>query len=172
MFCACIITTHVTVHVCGWMNLSINQIYNTFTSLSSPEEVLSTNYAVWWSGDGSKLLYASFNDSMVKEFSFPIYGPFEDVYTTITDIPYPKVAGHVTPTVCHVTSNDAYTGWDGQSHSGATCHWRWFSSESYASDSAFFHRCHVSVAILYVLCWLSRYVFQFVLLYCTWSGVW
>ena len=79
------------------------EIITFFHLLSSPEEVLSTNFAVWWSGDGSKLLFASFNDSMVKEFSFPIYGPFEDVYTSITDIPYPKVQGHVTSSVCHVT---------------------------------------------------------------------
>ena len=59
---------------------------------------------MWWSGDGAALLYASFNDTPVKDYSFPKYGPFEDVYTTIIDIPYPKVAtrSHVTNTACHV----------------------------------------------------------------------
>lgn len=55
------------------------------------EEVISSNHAVWWSRDGAALLYASFNDTLVEEYSFPKYGPFKDVYTTIIDIPYPKV---------------------------------------------------------------------------------
>ena len=59
----------------------------------SAEEVLSDSHAVWWSGDGGKLLYASFNDTQVKDYSFPIYGPFQDVYTTFDNIPYPKVLG-------------------------------------------------------------------------------
>jgi hypothetical protein len=57
--------------------------------------VISGNHAVWWSGDGASLLYASFNDTLVEDYFFPKYGPFEDVYTTIIDIPYPKVTNYM-----------------------------------------------------------------------------
>ena len=69
------------------------------------EEVISGNHAVWWSGDGAALLYASFNDTFVEDYSFPMYGPFEEVYTTIIDIPYPKVA-RVPHVICMYLSCD------------------------------------------------------------------
>ena len=69
----------------------IQSLHLFFLVIKFSEEVISDNHAVWWSGDGAALLYASFNDTFVEDYSFPMYGPFEDVYTTIIEIPYPKV---------------------------------------------------------------------------------
>ena len=55
------------------------------------EEVLATNYALWWSPDGQQLLYLSLNDTLVTEFMFPIYGLSTNRYTEIDAIAYPKV---------------------------------------------------------------------------------
>ncbi|KAL5479676.1 hypothetical protein EMCRGX_G023232 [Ephydatia muelleri] len=62
------------------------------------EEVLSSNSAIWWAPDGVKILYAAFNDSLVQDFQFPIYGPQSQIYTTLESIPYPK-AGSANPLV-------------------------------------------------------------------------
>jgi len=55
------------------------------------EEVLATNYALWWAPDGVHITYAVFNDSMVRDFNFPIYGNPDNPYTDIISIAYPKV---------------------------------------------------------------------------------
>lgn len=55
------------------------------------EEVLATNYAMWWAPDGEHLLYAAFNDSVVRDFNFPFYGDYNKIYTDIVSIAYPKV---------------------------------------------------------------------------------
>ncbi len=61
-------------------------------ALLHTEEVLSTDSALWWSHDGTGLLYASFNDTPVREYSFPLYGLPSNQYTHIESIPYPKVS--------------------------------------------------------------------------------
>jgi hypothetical protein len=55
------------------------------------EEVLGTNHALWWSHDSLYLCYLSFNESNVKDFRFPHYGLYDNVYTDIYSISYPKV---------------------------------------------------------------------------------
>ena len=60
--------------------------------LHSTEEVLATDNAMWWSPDGSAILYASFNDTLVKEYSYPQYGSPDNQYTHIESIRYPKVS--------------------------------------------------------------------------------
>ena len=54
------------------------------------EEVFSSDFALWWSPDSSKLAYLRFDETAVDEFSFPVYNPTEDSYAVV---PYP---GHVT----------------------------------------------------------------------------
>jgi len=61
------------------------------TILFNSEEVLATNYALWWAPDGEHITYAVFNDSMVRDFNFPIYGNPDNPYTDIVSIAYPKV---------------------------------------------------------------------------------
>lgn len=126
------------------------------------EEVLSDNHAVWWSPDGSKLLYASFNDTLVKDFSFPIYGPMEHVYTTITNIPYPKVSKwscdlHYLSCDWHMTFVTNTVGYL-QSHSGPLhCRSRWWSSNSHISGPTSESWCRVSgswlIFVLVQACW-------------------
>lgn len=55
------------------------------------EEVLATNYALWWAPDGEHIVYAVFNDSVVEDYNFPFYGSINNVYTDIISIAYPKV---------------------------------------------------------------------------------
>jgi dipeptidyl-peptidase-4 len=62
------------------------------------EEVLGTNHALWWSHDSLYLCYLSFNESNVKDFRFPHYGLYDNVYTDIYSISYPK-PGEPNPTV-------------------------------------------------------------------------
>lgn len=38
------------------------------------EEILGDDHAIWMTDDGYLMLYASFNDSMVKEHTFSWYG--------------------------------------------------------------------------------------------------
>lgn len=56
------------------------------------EEILGTNSALWMSGDGHILVFATFNDSLVEELRFPWYGsPNEGrLYPDIRSLRYPK----------------------------------------------------------------------------------
>ncbi|GAB6022733.1 Inactive dipeptidyl peptidase 10, variant 2 [Chamberlinius hualienensis] len=64
------------------------------------EEILFSNTALWFSKDGRKLCFATFNDSLVSAQPFEYYGdpnkPF--IYPHQDTIRYPK-AGHINPTV-------------------------------------------------------------------------
>ena len=50
------------------------------------EDILKRDNAIWISPDGTKFVYATFNDSLVQEVNWKIYGNPEDA---IVD-PYPK----------------------------------------------------------------------------------
>lgn len=43
-------------------------------SLNFPEEIISSNTAIWMSNDGHLMLYGVFNDTNVIEQKFPWYG--------------------------------------------------------------------------------------------------
>ncbi|KII86043.1 hypothetical protein PLICRDRAFT_44497 [Plicaturopsis crispa FD-325 SS-3] len=67
------------------------------------EEVFSTDSALWWSPDSSKLAFLAFDETSVDEYSFPIYNPTEDSnavipYTTDITMKYPK-PGYSNPLV-------------------------------------------------------------------------
>ncbi len=55
------------------------------------EEIISSNSALWWSPDSTKLLFGAFDDNDVGIYSFTKYGDKENQYDTIVSIPYPKV---------------------------------------------------------------------------------
>ncbi|XP_050439500.1 venom dipeptidyl peptidase 4-like [Adelges cooleyi] len=58
------------------------------------EEVFSSNSALWMSTSGSRLAYATFNDTLVKKMHIPMYGVPDtlfDQYSTIISYHYPKV---------------------------------------------------------------------------------
>ncbi|XP_032511977.2 venom dipeptidyl peptidase 4-like [Danaus plexippus] len=70
-----------------------NVIYNGAPDWVYEEEVFSSNNAMWFSGDGSRLAYASFNDTNVRVMRIPHFGvpgAVEFQYTRHRDIRYPK----------------------------------------------------------------------------------
>lgn len=59
------------------------------------EEILSAPSALWFSPASSKLAFLTFDESLVDEFTFPIYNPTEDSdtvvpYTEEVKMKYPK----------------------------------------------------------------------------------
>ena len=55
------------------------------------EEVLGSDHALWWSKDLTYIVYAQFNDTVVRKYSYPYYGDPSDEYGKIKKIAYPKV---------------------------------------------------------------------------------
>ena len=65
-----------------------------FTNYLHAEEVLSTNNAIWIAGDGAHMAFASFDDTLVENFDYPMYGQpsaLQDQYPKTIPIRYPKV---------------------------------------------------------------------------------
>ncbi|XP_006461711.1 hypothetical protein AGABI2DRAFT_185824 [Agaricus bisporus var. bisporus H97] len=67
------------------------------------EEVFESDFALWWSPDSNKLAFLAFDETIVPEFSFPVYNPTDDSdavipYTTDTVVRYPK-PGYPNPLV-------------------------------------------------------------------------
>lgn len=61
-------------------------------SVSVPsEEILKSHIAHWWSPDGTRLAYATINDSRVPLMELPSYTG--SVYPTVKPYHYPKVSG-------------------------------------------------------------------------------
>ncbi|KAI6130211.1 dipeptidyl aminopeptidase [Pisolithus thermaeus] len=59
------------------------------------EEVFSTDYALWWSPDSSRIAFLRLDETAVDEYRFPIYNPTNDAYTVVpytedVVIKYPK----------------------------------------------------------------------------------
>nr|XP_053652971.1 dipeptidyl aminopeptidase-like protein 6 isoform X2 [Cherax quadricarinatus] len=63
-------------------------VFNGVTDYLYREYILHSVSAVWASSDGTRLCYATFNDSGVREARIPIY---TDKYATYNPIRYPKV---------------------------------------------------------------------------------
>lgn len=55
------------------------------------EEILKSHIAHWWSPDGTRLAYATINDSRVPVMELPTYTGA--VYPTVKLYHYPKVGG-------------------------------------------------------------------------------
>lgn len=77
------------LYTCVWiMELQFNPEYFYFL-----EEVLGTYSALWFSTDGQRLLYLTFNDSLVGEHHLLQYGNPEKPlqYPQVRTLRYPKV---------------------------------------------------------------------------------
>ncbi|KAL5005835.1 hypothetical protein ScPMuIL_016993 [Solemya velum] len=61
------------------------------------EEILMSDHAIWWSPQGTYIVYASFNDLDVPKYYFPHYGNMDNIYGDQKHIPYPK-PGYKNPT--------------------------------------------------------------------------
>ncbi|XP_068083268.1 venom dipeptidyl peptidase 4 [Anabrus simplex] len=70
-----------------------NVIYHGVPDWVYEEEVFSSNSALWFSPNGQKLAYASFNDSLTRVMSIPYYGSptvLEFQYPRAINLRYPK----------------------------------------------------------------------------------
>jgi dipeptidyl-peptidase-4 len=68
--------------------------------VSLPEEVLGSGSALWLSPDGTKLAFATFNDTDVKTASYFQYGQpgtLQSQYADTVKIRYPKVSDILQP---------------------------------------------------------------------------
>ncbi|KAJ7708699.1 dipeptidyl aminopeptidase [Mycena rosella] len=70
-------------------------LFNGVPSWVYEEEILSAPSALWFSPASSKLAFLTFDESLVDEFTFPIYNPTEDAdtvvpYTADVTMKYPK----------------------------------------------------------------------------------
>jgi dipeptidyl aminopeptidase len=79
------------------------------------EEVFSSDFALWWSPDSSKIAFLVFDETLVNEYTFPIYNPTFDSnevvpYPTEQTMRYPK-PGYPNPFVsAHVFDLERYLG--------------------------------------------------------------
>ncbi|XP_073892540.1 A-type potassium channel modulatory protein DPP6 isoform X6 [Macaca fascicularis] len=71
-------------------------IYNGLSDWLYEEEILKTHIAHWWSPDGTRLAYATINDSRVPLMELPTYTG--SVYPTVKPYHYPK-AGSENPSI-------------------------------------------------------------------------
>lgn len=77
------------------------------------EEVFSSDYALWWSPDSSKVAFLALDETQVDEYVFPIYNPTENSsavipYTKDVVMKYPK-PGYSNPFVTvHVFDLERY----------------------------------------------------------------
>ncbi|XP_028157374.1 venom dipeptidyl peptidase 4-like isoform X2 [Ostrinia furnacalis] len=79
----------------------LDVVYHGIPDWVYEEEVFISNNAMWFSADGSKLAYATFNDTDVRKMKVPHYGVPGSVqyqYTQHHEIRYPK-PGTTNPTV-------------------------------------------------------------------------
>ncbi|XP_072941635.1 venom dipeptidyl peptidase 4 [Epargyreus clarus] len=89
----------------------VNVIYNGIPDWVYEEEVFTSNNAIWFSNDGTRLAYATFDDTNVRIMKVPHYGVPGSVdyqYTAHHEIRYPK-SGTTNPTV-RVTLRTLSTG--------------------------------------------------------------
>ena len=63
-------------------------VYNGIPDWVSEEEVFEDNKALWWSPDGSKLVYGVFNDTLVDIVNLPRYGNWHNTHTNRQGYPY------------------------------------------------------------------------------------
>uniref|UniRef100_A0A2K6JV99 A-type potassium channel modulatory protein DPP6 n=1 Tax=Rhinopithecus bieti TaxID=61621 RepID=A0A2K6JV99_RHIBE len=71
-------------------------VYNGLSDWLYEEEILKTHIAHWWSPDGTRLAYATINDSRVPLMELPTYTG--SVYPTVKPYHYPK-AGSENPSI-------------------------------------------------------------------------
>ena len=64
------------------------QVYNGIPDWVSEEEVFEDNKALWWSPDGSKLVYGVFNDTLVDTVNLPRYGHWHNKLTNRQGYPF------------------------------------------------------------------------------------
>lgn len=76
------------------------KVYNGIPDWVYEEEVLSTNHAMYFTKDGSKMAYTHFDDNKVQLFQYTKFGddPEKDQYPDYIQLRYPK-SGTPNPTI-------------------------------------------------------------------------
>ncbi|KAI5632757.1 venom dipeptidyl peptidase 4 [Phthorimaea operculella] len=96
----------------------VDAIYNGIPDWVYEEEVFGTNNAIWFSADGSKLAFATFDDTNVRVMKVPHYGVPGSVdwqYTVHNEIHYPKsVNGTLYKQIVQVSEGTANNLWTAQ----------------------------------------------------------
>lgn len=70
-----------------------NGIYHGITDWLYGERILKSNRAIYWSPDGSRLSFATFDDSKVDQINYPKYGDYRDntnSYPKMSSLRFPK----------------------------------------------------------------------------------
>lgn len=78
----------------GLPELEFQFYHFTFSNDNFSEEVFGEKKVIWFSSNGSKIAYATFDDTDVRIMKIPHYGvpgSVESQYTSHRDIRYPKV---------------------------------------------------------------------------------
>ena len=67
--------------------------FNGVADWVTEEEVLEDDKAYWWAPDGKKIVFGSYNDTKVENYTLEDYGPWREIdpYPYIEQIAYPKV---------------------------------------------------------------------------------
>ncbi|XP_074594854.1 inactive dipeptidyl peptidase 10-like isoform X2 [Brevipalpus obovatus] len=76
-------------------------IYNGIPDWLYGEKIIKTDHAIWWSPDGNRLAFATFNDTSVDTITYPVYGSFNDItnmFTEMVNLKFPR-AGRTNPLV-------------------------------------------------------------------------
>ncbi|KAH8093229.1 dipeptidyl aminopeptidase [Cristinia sonorae] len=88
-------------------------VFNGVTDWVYEEEVYAGPEALWWSPNSEKLVYLSFDETTVDEFTFPVYNPTDDSHNVVpypdrVTMKYPK-PGYNNPVVSlHIFEVDRY----------------------------------------------------------------
>ena len=77
------------------------------------EEVFSSDFALWWSPDSTKVAFLHLDETLVDEYTFPVYNPTEDAdavvpYPNHVTMKYPKPGYHNPIVSAHVFELDRY----------------------------------------------------------------
>ena len=83
---------HVSDHYCYRITStgSLDTIYNGIPDWLYENEIHQTDHAMWFSHDGSFLLYLTFNDTLVQKYVFSVFA--QNKYPKTKSIRFPKVS--------------------------------------------------------------------------------
>jgi hypothetical protein len=67
--------------------------YNGIPDWVFEEEIFEASKALWWSPEGTKIVWGFFNDTNVQDYTLLKYGSYKKVqqYPDEQQVPYPKV---------------------------------------------------------------------------------
>lgn len=76
-------------------------VYNGVTDWLYGSKIMRSEKAIWWSPEGRRIAFATFNDTEVDTIVYPKYGSFADpsnIFSELVKSKFPR-AGRVNPSV-------------------------------------------------------------------------